>query len=643
MRTSSDQRGFALESTLIMMVLLLALVGAAVATTVMIQKTSNVEYRAGRVQYAAEAAADAVMDQLQTATQDGLLTDAELAALTAPSVPGFTYSAINATRVGGTTQETIQTGDYKGLYGLNQRIDLNVDARDQSNNHSNVVVSLNAQSIPLFQFGVFFGGDLEIHNGARLDFAGWVHTNGNLFLGSDAGSYFHDMVTTPKKVYRRRKTSGASAVSANGVWIDNAGGTSKNLNFDSETVTNAATFRSRSASLVDDRLKTDAYSLSTLSLPLPAGMQPIVIIDPQSGGDAPAVRAVKYSWLADMAVTIDLNAVTPANLCNAGGAGVGIMTRNGTAKFGGMTPAECNNIFLWTTNAFQEGREGFGVDVLDINVGALMDWFDAGPAARMFTFGNGLGSIMYVTFTNAWNGAGWNAAVNNKDFPVVRLSNGWKLKYKLTVATDRPVYVKGNYNSEGPATVWRAAAIIGDGVTFLSPDWLDANRPWPTIAQCAALNPASPPNYDASPSNPAADCTNQAGAAPPANFVNGAGQLPAGTPANTMIVQAAVLAGNSRTCNEGDVACSGPYGGGLENFPRFLEDWGGGKTMQYAGSLVSLFGSRYSNVRGWSWRTYYGAPTRDWSFDTRFSDPMQLPPGTPVVTNITQTAYRPVY
>lgn len=670
--TLNDRRGFALESTLIMMVLLLALVSAAVTTTVMIQKTSNVDYRSGRVQYAAEAGADALMDQLQTATQDGLLTDAELAALTPPNIPGFTYPSITTWRDPNVVQETIETGNYKGLYGLNQRVDVNVNARDASNNHANVIVSLNVQTIPLFQFGVFFNNDLEIHNGPRLDFAGWVHTNGNLYIGSDGGSYYHDMVTTPKKVFRRRKTTAQAAVNSLGAYIDDETGTSRQLNFDSQDTPNAASFRSKSANLVDDRLKTDAYALNALTLPLPGGLDPITIVQPKNAADAVETQAVKYAWLADFVVTVDLN-VNPAgaadapstDLCSKIGVGFGAPTpvgisRNGTGKNLGMTAAQCNNIFQFQRNAFNEGREGYGVDVLNVNVGNFMDWLELDPANRMLTFGGGLGSIVYINFRNAWDrngGVAWSAATDNiRDFPAVRLYNGYRLKYKLTVATDRPVYVWSNYNAEGPVGGWRASAIIGDAVTFLSPDWVDANRPWPTTAQCAGLSPTgNPPEYRAGGGWNAGTCNSTTGSNVEAAFTLGAGQVPVGT-TNTMIVKAAILAGGSPTgtptgdgsapvdCSPAVTTCAGPYGGGLENFPRFLENWGGGgRTLLYSGSLVSLFYSRYSNIRGWAWRPYYGAPTRDWSFDTRFADPMNLPPGTPMVTTITPTSFRPVY
>ena len=83
-----------------------------------------------------------------------------------------------------------------------------------------------------------------------------------------------------------------------------------------------------------------------------------------------------------------------------------------------------------------------------------------------------------------------------------------------------------------------------------------------------------------------------------------------------------------------------PYGGGLENFPRFLENWSG-RTLTYRGSLVSLYFPQMS-TGAWGGH-YYNPPGRDWAFDLRFNDPANLPPGTPVVGNVIHTAFRPVY
>ena len=71
----ADRRGFALEATLIVLVLISVLVGASVASYIMVQRSGSVDYRGTRVSYAAEAGADAVISQLaQSMTDAGYQT-----------------------------------------------------------------------------------------------------------------------------------------------------------------------------------------------------------------------------------------------------------------------------------------------------------------------------------------------------------------------------------------------------------------------------------------------------------------------------------------------------------------------------------------------------------------------------------------
>ena len=113
--------------------------------------------------------------------------------------------------------------------------------------------------------------------------------------------------------------------------------------------------------------------------------------------------------------------------------------------------------------------------------------------------------------------------------------------------------------------------------------------------------------------------------------------------ANTEI-NIAILAGHSATACDWFNCGANPYGGGVENYPRFIEDWSTApsKILTYRGSLVSLSTSQMAAGQ-WSYGIYYTAPTRNWMFDTRFEDPANLPPGTPVVGNVIHTAFRPAY
>src|SRR6185295_16533122 len=94
--------------------------------------------------------------------------------------------------------------------------------------------------------------------------------------------------------------------------------------------------------------------------------------------------------------------------------------------------------------------------------------------------------------------------------------------------------------------------------------------------------------------------------------------------ASDTTVNAAFLAGIVQTT-------SGNYSGGVENFPRFLEDWSG-KTFTYNGSMVVMCNSRLA-VGQWqgtgSSIGIYNPPNRNWAFDLNFRNPAKLPPGTP--------------
>jgi hypothetical protein len=565
--------GFALEATLILLVLLTALISAALAATIMVQRTAGVDYRAARATYAAESGADHVMAQLEADVQDGSISDAELAALTPPAISGFNLT-VSGARIGPAVPRTIANGPYAGLFGLNQQIDVTVHADDPSANRADAVVSVNAQTIPLFQFGVFYEEDLEIHNGPPMTFAGWVHTNANLYLSSD-NTFFQDLITTPGTLTWDRK---AYADRRAGVWINNAAAVPVNLNFDSRSKPVPNDFRAASQASFDGRVMTAAHGVTPLRLPLPVGMPAVELVRPRNAGDAPEARKVKEAWLADLYVTVDLDQL--ATLCVVPGAVQYLPRPNGRQA---PDAADCALIFRGRPNAFLDGREDIGVDMLDVDVGALGDWIAANQPGRRV-------DILYLTFINA------NAGVATADFPAVRLINGSLLRYPLTVATDRPMYVQGDYNSAG----WQPAAILSDAVTFLSAGWDDA-----------------------------------AHAAFPGNPTVASGE---------MWVFAAIAAGHSASpCDYQVAGCMGNrYGGGLENFPRFLERWSGVQ-MHYRGSLVSLFQSQYAALHDWSWRHYYDPPNRDWQFDTRFRDPANLPPGTPVTATVSQIAFRPVY
>ncbi|MCH8145575.1 MAG: hypothetical protein IIA55_12730 [Gemmatimonadetes bacterium] len=572
--------GFALEATMFVMILMTVLMLSAYSAALSTTRASNLDYRAAQVAYAAEGGADAILAQLADALEDGLLEDGELASVQPPEMEGFSFSRTNVRKIGGVVIETVTDGPFAGLYSLTQHIEITSEATDPFGNTSAVVVAAKAQAFPIFQFGVFFEKDLEATNGPSMTFAGWVHSNGNIYLSSN-NAWYRDMITTPNKIFHDRKDNHSVK---NGVWIADAGGRDVKLLFDSRTHPSPVAFRARSNTDFDNRLKTDAYDVDSLKLPMPEGVDAYELLRPRDPGDGQLERAAKFSWKADFYAVIDMEDLNPgqgnptAELCAR-------MTIQRPGAKSAPSQAQCMQIFDFSWGTFWESRERRYVDVLDIDVGELFAWTGADPAL--------ITNILYVTFVNVAQG---RDPSGDGIFPVVRLVNGRALGNPITIATDRPLYVQGDYNTDG----WQPASFVGDAISLLSNSWNDRDHEDPTIVR---------PN------------------------------------ASNTTFYGAILAGHSATpCDHEDVGCPGGYtdfyGGGIENYPRFLESWSN-RTLKYVGALVSIHISQHA-VGTWSGRPYR-PPRRDWSFDVRFENPQNLPPGTPVVGNIIHTAFRPVY
>ncbi len=162
----------------------------------------------------------------------------------------------------------------------------------------------------------------------------------------------------------------------------------------------------------------------------------------------------------------------------------------------------------------------------------------------------------------------------------------------VTFATDQAVYLQGDYNSVNK----QPAAILADSLNVLSNACLNANK---------AINKHSNKNCDIDGSKP-----------------NGLA-----TTINTAFLGGTDITNSSLTPG---------YNGGLENYPRFSENWGG-KTLTYRGSFVSL--GIPVHVKGrWS-RQKYNAPNRNWDYDLDFNDADNLPPLTPRFVYLRQESF----
>ncbi len=191
----------------------------------------------------------------------------------------------------------------------------------------------------------------------------------------------------------------------------------------------------------------------------------------------------------------------------------------------------------------------------------------------------------------------------------------------FTVASEVPVYIYGDYNS-GPAdpffptqgangtTPHSAAAVIADSVTLLSNPPSGASLPNANIGWSDLESLSFPADMNS-------------------------------RPGNTSYYRVAIAAGKSIPFPQ--PAWGGQdFGtdGGMHNFLRYLENRGAnGATVNYSGSLISMYYSQYNTGNFKCCTAVYGAPKRNYFFDTQFLNPANLPPGTPMFQDVVSLSY----
>ncbi len=251
--------------------------------------------------------------------------------------------------------------------------------------------------------------------------------------------------------------------------------------------------------------------------------------------------------------------------------------------------------FVETNASFYDGREQKWTQTTEIDVRALTNWMRAANGGLPLNqkinskYGHQINSI-YVDDKRASSGK----------LTAVRVSNGRLLPPDgLTVATQLPLYVHGHFNAPNTTAGLtntantKPASLVGDAITVLSGNWSDANS---------------------------------------------SKALSYRTPVNTT-VNAAFLAGIVQPTNTTGVR---HYSGGVENFPRFLENWSSSISFTYNGSMVVMYPSQFATNYWVQTGTYYNAPSRKWAFDVNFLDYTRLPPATPMVKKLVRGQWKVV-
>ena len=387
-----------------------------------------------------------------------------------------------------------------------------------------------------FQHAVFYNDDLEMIPGANMTISGKIHCNHDIYAASDGAllTVSSDYLHSAGNILDLRKDNGTRP--SGDVLIEVAG----------------------SSPTVYDYMKKAGVYLDSNN--------PNWTVDSQTRWNGTAQSSVHgVTALAAPAVGSTLPNGYYAN--NAGlkiikkSGGTWAITYNGANVALSSFPAG-----TITESTFKDNRAGKNVTTIDINMSKL----NSSGYFPTTTASNGL---LYVTREDA------TAAQPNG----VRLVQGGTLQDKLTLVSNDPVYVQGDYNNVNE----KGAAIICDAVNILSNNWSDANS-------TKSLSNRSPTATE---------------------------------------IDSAFIAGNVPTPTGG-----GNYSGGLENYPRLHEDWSG-TTLTIKGSFVELWPSQIATAPWVYGSPVYSAPKRVWSYDASFNNSANLPPFTPFAVEIKNVAW----
>ena len=276
---------------------------------------------------------------------------------------------------------------------------------------------------------------------------------------------------------------------------------------------------------------------------------------------------------------------------------------NFTAEWAAWTNAGFNS-WLNLTNTFYDQRQSANQHVVQIDVGKLGSWIGTGTTNTYLTGKwNGItpfNGIVYVQdLRNTTGGGTWQNSVRLVDGKTI--TNGLYAS-GLTLATQNPVYIMGNYNCPTSTNVnstntigCRPCSVICDALTILSPNWTNTGVG----------------NYDSISSS---------------SFSS--------RPAAQDTVNCAMITGNVLTT---DTTASG-FSGGVHNLTRLLEDWTG-QNLWLNTSIICLYTSTQATAQFQMPGAYYDPPTRKFSFDLNFTSSTGLPPGTPLIDRMIRAGW----
>jgi len=665
MRSITSERGVAIVSVILMLTFLMA-----IAATVAVSVNMDTRLRGAFAQsatgfYAAEAGLNKGMgDYKNLFLNFRVPTGSDFNTVTL-TVGSRTVNYQLTSLAGNPQTVTIPSGQvFSGLNAIQYIYNAGSQAgKISGDTEASVGAEFLVGYIPLFQFVAFYANDLEILPGADMHLHGRVHTNGNLYLNSDAHLYIEDnppkittvQISTKGDIYRGRKDD---QTCGGAVTVDMLKDADHNGNLDPKDLTcTGSSLRKVPISELAQWNGGMVSQIQSISVPQPditakgtgvywtnADLRIVLRLDqttnvlpkwlascPATGCPLYVIEAQDASGNQDTAKTALLQTFMASfNIASSQFSKTRPLFYSDVPKTGPNTAAisydpdfasdtrvyksDMTGDADYRRGGFYNQREKKWVYLLNINLADLLQWNFAQPSTnRLFdpadTTDGGL--VIYATVQGQDS-----TGINNYG---VRIFGSRDLKFPtvasggdptgVTVVSDQPIYVQGDYNAgtaAGGTLPKQPAAIIGDSINILSNNYFQNN-----FSSTACVT------NDCQSVNALADSSRNA---------------------TSTTINSAFLAGVDATTANGGRST---YNGGLENYPRFHENWSG-DTLTYAGSFVSL--GTPTHVNG-AWCgtgntcNIYNPPTRVWDYDSAFNDVRNLPPLTPRFVYVQQVLF----
>ena len=589
------ERGFVLIIVLII-IAALALLGLA-ANRNMLADIGIAQNHGGntRAFYAAEAAGEYAYNQLyhtlqqagnpQTAGNDytnALQNSIQGCVINSASYPAPAVAAqqkINATNG--------ILAPFKGLNCWIQMFTITAKATDNSTNAASTVdIDIMNTLVPIFQFGIFYNGILEMNPGANLTIPvnGWIHTNANLFTSTSATETINSNITSAAQIIHGREPGDPQAVGTGNVSIEGSDGKYYNLGTGSQTVSNGTyTNNSQWASTVTQwgtQVAASEEGVQPLTLPMPAAAKNLT--EYSTTNEAIIAQGGTMNSLAAIVIT---NGVAKDAKGGSWSTCWNNPNHKGNADNG--CPAGTNQQSV-TTGSVYDYRQGAAATTTDIDVEGFQSSAAGQYLATATPANGGTSGVLYVTTT----------PINQSFNTAIRLTDGTGLSSPLTVATDLPAYVQGNYNQGDSNHSVQPAAILSDATTVLSNQWSNSYNSGTNLTDTGS----------------------------------GKSLVPGRDVTGPLTINADIMTGNSATTSAG-------YGGGFENFIRFLENWqyNGTQNFNFGGSLVCMWTAHQATAVWQNTGIYYNPPTRNYTFGVFGTN---WPPGTPNVIVTSRGTWR---